>query len=194
MSAHLDARGGPLDPTEGPNSPRWFALDQLLDGNGAILRNIHERLMAEEELSARAAATYLAGWIGGALADAIGFALATSGTGFLMTARSARWHQHPGGWRDRVDLGDPRVVIAVGHEWSGHTDVDTVGDPELVRELTVLGTRRSGHAHHRLLPLVDPGGLPVLPRTVSSRDRGDPHHAESTVWRGNLHHYTHLPT
>ncbi len=138
LAAHFDARGGPLDPAEGSNSPRWLGLDQLLAGDGAILRDIHERLMAEEKLPARAAATYLAGWIGGGLADAIGFALASAGAGFLLTARSVRWHQHPSGWMDRVDLGDSRVVVPVGHEWSGQDGVDTVSDPQLVRELTVL--------------------------------------------------------
>jgi len=39
---------------------------------------------------------------------------------------------------DRVDLGDTRVVVPVGHEWSGLAGVDTVADPQLVSELTVL--------------------------------------------------------
>ena len=39
---------------------------------------------------------------------------------------------------DRVDLGDPWVVVPVGHPWSGQAGVDTVGDPQIMRELTVL--------------------------------------------------------
>jgi hypothetical protein len=138
LAAHFDERGGPLAAGEEWSSPRWCRLDQLLADDGAILRDIHERLMAEERLPARGAATYLAGWVGGSLADAIGYALATAGAGFLATARSVRWHRHPAGWMDRVDLGDSRAVVPVGHEWCGHPGVDTVKDPQLVRELTVL--------------------------------------------------------
>jgi hypothetical protein len=135
LAEHLDARGDALDPDD---TARWFTLEQLLAENGAIPREIHTRLMAEEGLPARAAATYLAGWIGGALADAIGFALGTAEAGFLVNAGSVRWHQHPHGWMDRVELGEPRVVVAPGHPWSGQPGIDTVGDPQIVRELTVL--------------------------------------------------------
>jgi hypothetical protein len=138
LAAHLDARGGPLDPGDSAGPTRWFTLDQLLAHDGAIPREIHTRLMADEGLPARGAATYLAGWIGGALADAIGFALATAGAGFLVNASTVRWHQHPSGWMDRVDLGNAGIVVATGHPWSGQPGVDTVGDPQIVRELTVL--------------------------------------------------------
>jgi hypothetical protein len=138
LAAHFDSRGGALDSTDGSKTGVWFGIDQLLADDGAILRGIHARLMAEEELPARGAATYLAGWIGGGLADAIGFALGTAGAGFLASADGVRWHQHSAGWIDRVDLGDPRVVVPVGHGWSGQPGVDTVCDPQIVRELTVL--------------------------------------------------------
>jgi hypothetical protein len=138
LAAHLDARGGPIDSCDASSMARWFTVDQLLAHNGAAPREIHSRLMSEEGLPARAAATYLAGWIGGALADAIGFALAGSGAGFLVSASSVRWHQHPLGWMDRVDLGTTRVVVANEHPWSGQSGVDTVGDAQIVRELTVL--------------------------------------------------------
>lgn len=138
LAAHFDSRGGALDNTDGSDTGDWFGIEQLLADDGAILRGIYTRLMAEEELPGRGAATYLAGWIGGGLADAIGFALATAGAGFLAGGNGVRWHQHHTGWMDRVDLGDPRVVVPVGHEWSGQRGVDTVRDPQIVRELTVL--------------------------------------------------------
>jgi hypothetical protein len=138
LAAHFDARGGPLDSSEELDSRRWLSLDQLLADDAVVLHSIHEQLMEIENLPARAASTYLAGWIGGGLADAIGFALASSGAGFLVTARTVQWHRHPGGWMDRVDFGDSLVVVPNGHPWSGQTGVDTVREPQLVRELTVL--------------------------------------------------------
>jgi hypothetical protein len=138
LAAHFDVRGGPLEPDNASTTPRWFRIEQLLAEDGAILRRVHSRLMLEEGLPARAAATYLAGWIGGGLADAVGFGLALAGAGFLASNDRVRWHQHPGGWMDRVDLGDPRVVVPAGHPWSGRPGVDTVDDPQIVRELTVL--------------------------------------------------------
>ncbi|HEX3090167.1 MAG TPA: hypothetical protein VHQ23_16070, partial [Ilumatobacteraceae bacterium] len=111
LAAHFDARGGPLDGADESNARRWYSLDQLLADDAAVLHSIHEQLMAIEKLPARAASTYLASWIGGGLADAIGFALASAGAAFLVTARTVRWHRNAGGWMDRVDLGDSVVVV-----------------------------------------------------------------------------------
>lgn len=80
-----------------------------------------------------AAATCLVGWIGGSLAGTIGHALATVDAGFLVND-TVRWHRHPGGWVDRVDLGRPEVAVGPGHPWTGQAGVDVVeGDDDLHR-------------------------------------------------------------
>ncbi len=101
LAAHFDARGGPLDGADESNARRWYSLDQLLADDAAVLHSIHEQLMAIEKLPARAASTYLASWIGGGLADAIGFALAKCRRGLLgdsagrALAPKCRWMDGP---------------------------------------------------------------------------------------------------
>jgi hypothetical protein len=137
LDTHFDERGGAIDPNDDSSATRWIGVPELLAEDGAIVRRLHTSLVAQG-LPARAAATYVAGWIAGALADATGFALAMSGAGYQATAGSVRWHQHRGGWVDRVDLRCCRVVVPVGHPWSGQPGVDTVCDRQIVRELAVL--------------------------------------------------------
>ncbi len=131
-----------------PLAGRWYSSRDLLDGDAAVLHGWHARLVTDGSATLAAAATYLVGWVGGSLAGAIGHALATVDAGFLVDA-TVRWHEHPGGWMDRVDLGRPGVVVGPGHPWAGQAGVTVVeGDDDLLRRTvdTLVST---------LNPLVD---------------------------------------
>ena len=114
------------DDASDPNIGPWYAIRDLLADDGALLRTWHSRLVAgERTTTAAAAATYLAGWLGGSLAGAVGHALATVDAGFVIDD-TVRWHQHPDGWIDRVTLGQPGVLVTVDHPWRDQPGVTTV--------------------------------------------------------------------
>ncbi len=115
------------DPTTRP----WYHRDDIVGNNAALLREWHHRLVTDEHTPPAAAATFLAEWIGGTLAGAIGHALATTDAGFLVDD-TVRWHQHPDGWIDRVDLGRPHVLVAAEHPWRTVPGTDTLGADELL--------------------------------------------------------------
>ncbi len=60
-----------------PNIGPWYHTHDLLADSAALLRTWHTRLVADDRTTAAAAATYLAGWLGGGLAGAVGQALVT---------------------------------------------------------------------------------------------------------------------
>lgn len=107
---------------------RWITLPELLGGDAAELRALHEGFIAFGA-PAPAAATYLAGWFAGTLAAAIGYALAVAQAGLLADERGVRWHLDPAGWPDALELGEPRTVVPPGHAWAGQHGVDVV-EPE----------------------------------------------------------------
>lgn len=109
---------------------RWWAVPDLV-ADGGPMGQIHRKLVGQG-LPPQTAGTYLAGWIGGMIAEAIGFALATGGAGFVCDPSSVRLHLHPAGWGDAVDLGQPVVVVQRGHPWCDRTDVDAADDSSLV--------------------------------------------------------------
>jgi hypothetical protein len=110
------------DPRIGP----WYAVRDLLADDDALLRTWHARLVADDRTTTAAAATYLAGWLGGSLAGAVGHALATVEAGFVVDD-TVRWHQHPDGWIDRVTLGQPGVIVSVDHPWRDQPGVTIIG-------------------------------------------------------------------
>jgi hypothetical protein len=118
------------DPDVGP----WYSVHDLLVDDAAQLRISHTRIVAGHTTSA-AAATYLAGWLGGSLAGAIGHALATVDAGFVVDD-TVRWHQHPDGWIDRVVLGQPGVLVTEDHPWCDQPGV-TVVDPDAISHVVV---------------------------------------------------------
>lgn len=121
-TADHDGHGG-----RGRTEPGWVTLDELTGVDGPM-GPIHAALV-DEGVPAQTAATYLAGWLGGMVTDAIGFALATAGAGFVPHAEGLRLRMHPAGWVDAVDLGRPDVVVVDGHPWADLADVHTVTEP-----------------------------------------------------------------
>lgn len=131
LATHLAAR---YDATE---DPRWWTLRDLLVADAAALRALHTRLCVRDGVPPRAAANYLAAWVGGALADAIGFSLATAEAGFVAHPAHVRWRREPEGWIDGIDLGAPQVLVGSGHRWAGQPGVEVVADPAKLRTRTV---------------------------------------------------------
>lgn len=119
------------DPTAGP----WYQRADILADDAALLRSWHQRLVSDEHTAPAAAATYLAEWMGGTLAGAIGHALATTDAGFVVDD-TVRWHQHPDGWIDCVDLGQPHTLVTAKHPWHAVPGTERVDSDELL-SLTV---------------------------------------------------------
>jgi hypothetical protein len=114
----------------------WRSIDDLLADDALAIRDVHAVLVADG-VPPKAAATYLADWTGGMVADAVGFALATAGAGFLVDPAQLRLHQHPDGWFDRVELGTVTAVVGPDHPWAGQYAVVTGGSTDDVLARTV---------------------------------------------------------
>jgi len=136
-ATHLEARQARHDEEQDPAVPAgtWRTLADLLADDAHVLRTGHGLMVAGGD-PAPAAANYLMGWVGGALAEAVGFTHATTGAGVLADA-SVRWRFHPDGWTDRVDVSACGVVVAPDHPWSGLPGVETVADRDAVRARVV---------------------------------------------------------
>ena len=65
----------------------------------------------------KAATKYLAGWFGGLTARSLGFAVLAADAWFELEPDELRWHLHPGGWADRLELGETRALVGPGHAW-----------------------------------------------------------------------------
>ena len=134
IATHLARQQARHDP-DGSAGGEWRTMGDLLRDDAQAVRDAHARLVAAGT-SDRAAAKYLAGWIGGLLGGVVGFTYATTGAG-LHTDGTVRWRFHPGGWPDRVDVSRVGVVVPPGHRWAGLPGVESVRDPDVVRSRTV---------------------------------------------------------
>jgi hypothetical protein len=110
----------------GSGSP--VSLHDVLADGAALLVAAHRRLTADGT-PGPAAATYLAGWFAGAVADVTGFVLATAGAGLLLDRDTVRLTLHPDGWPERVDPAG-HMVVARDHPWATRRDVAVVEAPE----------------------------------------------------------------
>ncbi len=122
----------------------WRTIGDLVAGDGEVIRASHERLVADGA-TPPAAAKFVMGWIGGYLAETVGFVHATTGAGVVVDATVA-WRLHPEGWPDRVDLSRCPVVVEPGHPWAGQPQTRTVADLDAVRRESV----------HSLIDLLTP--------------------------------------
>jgi hypothetical protein len=204
IATHLERRQAKDDVREAPEGT-WVSLAQLLDDDAQILRHTHANLVAGGAVP-KAAANYVAGWFGGHLAAAIGYTHATTGAG-LVCDGSVRWRLHPGGWPDRVDVSQVRLVVPPGHAWTGlpgavTTDLDdvrrrTVGalvatlEPviNLVRSLATVGRTSLWAEVADGLGTATAGGpeLSGCPSTIAPLEAllgvpGVPWHAKPRLW------------
>ena len=92
---------------------RQITLEELVDGE---LAAIHEQLV-DGGSPEKAATKYLAGWFGGLTARSLGFAVLAADAWFELEPDELRWHLHPGGWADRLELGETRALVGPGHAW-----------------------------------------------------------------------------
>jgi hypothetical protein len=138
LAEHLDAHTTRLEDAEPADSPgfRWLSHDDLLRDNGALLRERHGILVGTDGTPAPAAAKYLAGWIGGVLAESVGFVFAMASAGVLAD-ESVRWRLHPDGWIDRVDVSRCRFAVPAGHPWADRPDAQVLPDLDAVGRTTV---------------------------------------------------------
>lgn len=138
LSTHLPAHFTRHDTDSPPDlDHQWFPAAALLADDAAFLRRTHARLCANDGATPAAAAKWVAGWFPGALADAVGFTLATAAAALLLDGGAVRWRMNPGGWPDLVDPAGSSVAVAAGHPWSGLPGVLTLADDVEVAALAV---------------------------------------------------------
>lgn len=120
LDTHLRARFDDREEEAELDAPgQVVTAAELVDDDAALLRAAHARLVADGT-PAPAAATHLADWCAGAVAGAVGYALATTGAGFLLSdsTDAVAFHLHPHGRPYRVELPSHCVVLA-DHPWAG---------------------------------------------------------------------------
>jgi hypothetical protein len=121
----------------GSGSGGWLRISDLVDDDAHLLAELHRRVMEDSHVPADTAATYLAGWFAGTVADAVGHCLATAGAGLIVVAGELRFHQHREGWVDRLVVPGARAVVPLGHPWAGRPDVRVVDDVDTMLGETV---------------------------------------------------------
>lgn len=112
----------------------WITIDDVIADDCALLRELHSRLMARNQAPADTAATYLAGWYAGAVADVVGYGLATAGAGIVLRPDGVRLHVHVDDWVDRIRLQAPVALVPGGHPWAGRPGVDVAELDEMLRD------------------------------------------------------------
>ena len=98
--------------------------DLLADG----LHAAHRRFVDDGEPPA-AAAKYLVGYTAGAVAAAVGLALATADAGLLIDPASLAWRAHDDGWLELVTVRPAAVLVGPGHPWAGQATVTVTAEP-----------------------------------------------------------------
>lgn len=140
LDTHLRARFDDWEEEAELDAPGQIktAADLLAD-DAALIRTAHARLVADGT-PAPAAATYLADWYAGAVAGAVGYALATTGAGFLLSQSTGavRFHLHPDGWPYRVEL-PPHAVVLADHPWASRAATEIAASHSELLASTVHG-------------------------------------------------------
>jgi len=118
-----------------PASRTWFSADDLRADDWAMLRQMHRRT-TDAGATPRAAAMFLAGWIGGAVSAAVAFGLVEAAAGLRPHDHNLRWGAHPDEWVDAVtfdmDAGVSSMFVAETHPWHGRRGVTSVPAEDLV--------------------------------------------------------------
>jgi hypothetical protein len=135
----------------------WLAVRDILDDDAHLLTELHRRVMDGFHAPADTAATYLAGWLAGTVADAVGHCLGTASAGLIFDVDGLRFHLHRDAWVDRLVVDGARAVVPVGHAWAGRPDVLVVDDVESMLGETVgalvAAVTPLVEACHRLAPI-----------------------------------------
>ncbi|MGQ0626363.1 MAG: hypothetical protein ACT4PP_17155 [Sporichthyaceae bacterium] len=119
--------------------PATLALltrEGLLAGDLAHLRATFAEVCADGS-TPQAAATYLAGWFAGGVAQVVSLALVTARAGVLLEPAVVGWRVASEGWPEIVECGAARVLVEAGHPWASHPGVSVVAGAAQVREQAV---------------------------------------------------------
>lgn len=139
LATHLVGRFGHWDDNGLSGPSQVVSISDLVNNDAAVVRAHHARLVAAGTPGA-AAATYLTDWFAGAVAGAVGYALATAGAGFLLAGPGGcddiRFHLHPDGWPVRVEL-PARPAVVPDHPWADEEHSEVLATPREVVERTV---------------------------------------------------------
>ena len=84
----------------------------------------------------------------------LGYAVLAADAWFELEARQLRWHVHPGGWADRLELGSPRALVAPGPRLGRRR-----GGRERARAKRSPGARAGGALEPLIVALQRLGGL-----------------------------------
>lgn len=140
LDTHLRARFDDWEEEADLDAPGQIVTTaDLVADDAALLRAAHTRLVADGT-PAPAAATYLADWYAGAVAGAVGYALATTGAGFVLSdsTGAVRFHLHPDGWPYRVEL-PPHAVVLADHPWAIRVGTEVAPSQSELLTRTVQG-------------------------------------------------------
>lgn len=131
LATHLAARED--EPPGGAGGA--VTLTEVLADGAAVLVAARDRIQLDGT-PPPAAATYLAGWYAGAVADVVGFGLVAGGCGFLVEPDGIRWLLHPEGWPEHVEM-TARAAVTADHPWAGRDDCEVVEGSVIVVERAV---------------------------------------------------------
>lgn len=139
LATHLAERFGHRDDNGLTGPAQVVSISDLVTDHAAPVRAHHARLVAAG-MPGAAAATYLTDWFAGAVAGAVGYALATAGAGFLLAEMDGcddiRFHLHPDGWPLGVEL-PARAAVLPDHPWADAEDSEVLATAHGVVERTV---------------------------------------------------------
>ena len=119
----------------------------------------------------------------------LGFAVLAADAWFELEAQALRWHVHPGGWADRLELGSSPALVPPGHAWDDAEVVESERErnERLVRALAaaleplIAALQRLGRLGRPGLwaeigdglagPLAFQSDLPVTPESIARLER-----------------------
>lgn len=137
-ATHLHRYLAGLDEEAAPDhEPRWVGLTDVVGHDGALVRDVHRKLLAAQGGTAQMAAKWIVDWYAGTPAGAVGFVLATADAGVLLDSGTLRLRLDGQGRVDRVDVDACPVVVTDDHPWAELTEVQVAASREEVVARTI---------------------------------------------------------
>ncbi|MGE0141039.1 MAG: hypothetical protein AB7R77_24825 [Ilumatobacteraceae bacterium] len=127
LERHLSAMFADLGSPPLQPADTWLTRAALLAHDAHEVRAMFARRCADR-LPPQTSATFVAAFVGGPLAGAIGFVLAGTGAGVVVDPERTRWRLHPDGFIDRVELAGATFLVDPDHPWAGLPEVEVVDD------------------------------------------------------------------